>query len=63
MRPVTSETLTDDFGDFWFKKIEPGKYSLTVEDDRFVTRQFDADCTDEDVNLGLMKVYELGELK
>lgn len=57
------ETLTDDFGDFWFKKIEPGKYSLTVEDDRFVTRQFDADCTDEDVNLGVMKVYELGELK
>lgn len=54
---------SDEFGDFWFKKIESGKYTVTVEDERYVTRAFEADCTDDDVNLGMLKMYELGELK
>lgn len=54
---------TDEFGDFWFKQIEPGCYGLKVEDSRFVTHEFKADCTEADVNMGILKMYELGELK
>ena len=43
---------TDDFGDFWFKDLEVGKYSLTIEAKGFPGKTIDNISTENDVNLG-----------
>lgn len=53
------KTETDEFGDFWFKRIEGAKYHVWVEAEGYVTRELDADCVDHDVNMGRIKVYTL----
>ncbi len=30
-----AETLTDGFGDFWFRKLEPGDYKVTIKADGY----------------------------
>jgi len=47
------ETLTDDFGDFWFHNLPEGAYDLTIEAEGFAPKKFAAISTvGEDVNLG-----------
>ena len=49
---------TDNFGDFWFERQEPGKYSLVIEKTGYLPRKVEAfDCT-KDINLG---DYELSK--
>jgi len=43
---------TDGFGDFWFKGLEVGTYSLVIEAAGFSTKRFDSINTEKDVNLG-----------
>lgn len=48
----TCETRTDDFGDFYFRRIDAGKYSVKVEAEGFVpVEKIDIDFT-ESLNLG-----------
>ncbi len=47
------ETLTDDFGDFWFHNLPEGEYDLTIEAEGFAPKTFTALSTvGVDVNLG-----------
>ncbi len=47
------ETLTDDFGDFWFHNLPEGEYGLTIEAEGFAPQTFTALSTvGVDVNLG-----------
>lgn len=47
------ETLTDDFGDFWFHNLPEGEYDLAIEANGFAPKKFAAISTvGEDVNLG-----------
>jgi Fe-S-cluster-containing dehydrogenase component len=49
---LTLEAKTDDFGDFWFKNLPVGRFTLTVSADGFRPQTFrDLDTTDC-VNLG-----------
>lgn len=54
--PLTA--FTDEFGDFWFRKIAGAKYQLTIEKDGFLARTVKADATSADVNVGAIKLYK-----
>jgi len=45
-------TTTDGFGDFWFKDIEVGTYSLKIEAKGFASKTIQKINTEKDVNLG-----------
>ena len=47
------ETMTDDFGDFWFHNLPEGVYDLTIRADGFAETSFTALSTEgQDLNLG-----------
>jgi tetrathionate reductase subunit B len=46
------DATTDGFGDFWFKDIPEGSYSLTIEAKGFKSKIFDTINAEESVNLG-----------
>ncbi len=43
---------TDAFGDFWFKDLADGKYSVTIEAKGFAAKSFDKLEIGKDINLG-----------
>lgn len=59
-----AETLTDGFGDFWFRKLEPGDYVVTIKADGFETVKKDVKL-EKSLNIGDFamkpKVEEDGE--
>ncbi len=55
----TCDTLTDDFGDFWFHQVEPHEYSLTISADGFTTRTIETSAVDEDRNVGEVEMFAL----
>ena len=49
----TIETVTDVFGDFWFKDLPQGTFDLVIEAEGFETLRFpEIDTTKNSVNLG-----------
>ena len=53
-----SSLKTDNFGDFWFERQEPGTYSLSIEMDGYLPRTIeDIDAT-KDVNVGDIELYK-----
>jgi Fe-S-cluster-containing dehydrogenase component len=44
--------LTDDFGDFWFERQEPGTYSLKIELEGYASKTIEAVDASKDVNVG-----------
>jgi hypothetical protein len=49
---LTLETKTDDFGDFWFKNLPVGRFTLTVSANGFRSQTFRDLDTTKCVNLG-----------
>ena len=43
---------TDDFGDFWFERQEPGTYSLKIEMKGYVPKTIEAIDASKDINVG-----------
>lgn len=57
----TDEVLkveTDAFGDFWFKDLEVGSYSMWIEADGYLTKWMEHISTEEDVNVGDIALYK-----
>ena len=57
----TSEVLkvkTDAFGDFWFKDLDVGTYSLCIEMEGYLTQRQEHISTAEDVNVGDIALYK-----
>jgi tetrathionate reductase subunit B len=46
------ETISDDFGDFWFKDLKAGIYDVTLTAEGFETVNLDAVRVEKSVNLG-----------
>lgn len=46
------EALSDNFGDFWFKKLDPGQYDLTIDADGYKTVEMKAIQLDRSLNVG-----------
>ena len=51
-------TLTDDFGDFWFERLEPGKYSVAVKKHGYQNVERDEIAASKDINLGDIELYK-----
>jgi len=49
---------TDEFGDFWFERQEPGKYSLEVEMKGYLPRKLEAIDASKDINVGDIALYK-----
>ena len=48
-----STLKTDIFGDFWFERCVPGKYSVKIEMAGYTTKTIsDIDATEKDINIG-----------
>jgi hypothetical protein len=50
----SNPVATDGFGDFWFKGLKEGVYSLKIEAKGFAQKTFDKLDTGKDINLGDM---------
>lgn len=50
---------TDDFGDFWFERQEPGQYSLVVEKSGYGSTTVEAIDASKDVNVGDIELHQV----
>ena len=50
---------TDNFGDFWFERQEPGTYSLSIEKEGYLPRNIDSIDASKDVNVGDIELYKI----
>jgi Fe-S-cluster-containing dehydrogenase component len=50
---------TDNFGDFWFERMEPGTYSLKVEKEGYLPRNIESIDASKDVNVGDIELYKV----
>ena len=53
-----SQLETDDFGDFWFERQEPGTYSLEIEMEGYLSRKVENIDATQDVNVGDLELYK-----
>jgi tetrathionate reductase subunit B len=49
---------TDNFGDFWFERLEPGTYSLLIEKAGYLPRKVETIDASQDVNVGDLELYK-----
>ena len=49
---------TDDFGDFWFERQEPGVYSLLIENSGYLPREINDIDVSKDINVGDLELYK-----
>lgn len=54
-------TETDDFGDFWFKQIEPADYTLYYTAEGYMTRLSTVSTREEDKNVGVIELFAADE--
>ena len=49
---------TDNFGDFWFERQEPGVYTVTIEQTGYLPRKIENIDASKDVNIGDIPLYK-----
>ena len=49
---------TDNFGDFWFERLEPGTYSLVIEKSGYLPRKVESIDASKDINVGDLELYK-----
>ncbi len=55
---VVAETVTDEFGDFWFRQVGEASYSVEVSADGFASKSIAADATERDCNVGAVALAD-----
>jgi tetrathionate reductase subunit B len=53
-----SVVKTDNFGDFWFERLEPGEYTLVIEKAGYLPRKVESIDASKDVNVGDLELYK-----
>ena len=53
---------TDNFGDFWFKGLAVGSYTLLIEAEGYLPQKIEKISTEEDVNVGDIALYRVPEM-
>ena len=51
-------TLTDDFGDYWFKQIDAAPYNLYFEKEGYMTRTISTSTVEADKNVGVTELFK-----
>jgi Fe-S-cluster-containing dehydrogenase component len=54
-----STLKTDNFGDFWFERQEPGTYSLLIEKKGYLSREIASIDASKDINVGDIELYKI----
>jgi Fe-S-cluster-containing dehydrogenase component len=54
-----SNLKTDNFGDFWFERQEPGTYSLLIEKEGYLSREIASVDASKDVNVGDIELSKI----
>jgi hypothetical protein len=49
---------TDDFCDFWFERLAPGTYTLSVAKKGYLTRRINDIRADKDINVRDIELYK-----
>ncbi|HEY96691.1 MAG TPA: carboxypeptidase regulatory-like domain-containing protein, partial [Dehalococcoidia bacterium] len=49
---------TDNFGDFWFERQEPGTYTVLIEKKGYLPRKVENIDATRDVNIGDIELYK-----
>ncbi len=55
----SSSLQTDFFGDFWFERQQPGKYSLLIEKDGYSAKIIEPIDASKDVNVGEIELHQV----
>lgn len=55
------EAESDEFGDFWFRQVDPGVYAVSIEAPGYLPRNVSVDATKEDINIGAVALYATAE--
>ena len=58
----SGETFTaesDYFGDFWFRKLKAGEYSISIKKEGYLSKEIKAISTEKDVNLGDIELSQV----
>lgn len=53
---AVAATQTDAFGDFWFRQVNAGVYSVSISANGFADTSVDADATAADCNVGAIEL-------
>ena len=55
-------TKTDSYGDFWFKELAKGTYTLLIEKSGYQSHMMGpVDATQKDINVGMINIFEKGK--
>ena len=49
---------TDNYGDFWFEKLEVGNYDLAIKKEGYLPQEMKDISTEKDINVGDIKLYK-----
>jgi tetrathionate reductase subunit B len=49
---------TDNYGDFWFEKLEVSTFDLVITKDGYLTQELKNISTEKDINVGDIKLYK-----
>ena len=52
------ETVTDSYGDFWLRDVEPGEYTILVEKDGYLPQKMGPVDASKDINVGDIAVWK-----
>jgi Fe-S-cluster-containing dehydrogenase component len=52
------EALTDSYGDFWLRDVEPGEYTILVEKDGYLPQKMGPVDASKDINVGDIAVWK-----
>lgn len=58
---MVAETVTDEFGNFWFDQVEPAAYRVELSMGGHLPRSLEADATSADVNVGAIALAAVEE--
>ncbi len=57
---AVSVEMTDEFGDFWFTRVDASDFRLYVEAEGYLTRVIETSTVVEDKNVGVIEVFSAG---
>ena len=52
------EAVTDSYGDFWLRDVEPGEYTILVEKDGYLPQKMGPVDACKDINIGDIAVWK-----
>lgn len=52
------ETVTDSYGDFWVRDVEPGEYTVLIEKDGYLPQKMGSVDAAKDINIGDIEIWK-----